>query len=687
MVIELRHRGGIGETSAQAIARTMLFAAALAISATTAWPEEPVGAVTDNITYDVGAEVRLKVLFPRSPMPDKSPVDITATIRYAGESKPIVGKVPIASSFIATKSDYSTGYRTLWKIPSNSQTGRYEVDLVASDPKSRKSVFSLARAATFAVHRKLVRIERVELDKTFYTSGDAVACKVVVRNQTAQPLAGVLVEFSKRYWPWIAPPAERDKVDVFPIVSSLALKPSAEVEVRSATAAVAKQVKETSVEQYGVVLWDRGRKSVLDIAFSPLVFIQPPGGDARKPYPLQYVFPNLESVDTTGYRKFKRVDFGSTAVQFDHRHTMFASGAAATLKFTVTNSTDSPWRGTTIRASLRSPEGTELARQVLGEKVDLAAQGTRLERQINFTLPVDESGVYRAVVEVSDPAGETLAEGQLELAANPLPKSVLIFCAHEDDEMAHAGMISAAAENQIPLHLVYFTSGDAGSCDRYYQRSCGPAEALNFGGVRVQEAQAALAHLGVPREDIMLLGLPDGGLGEIWSRHVEPANPYMDVLLATGHAPYENLVLPNLPYARKSVVETVKQLIKKFHPEVIYTGHPDERHVDHRTNNWFVVKALQELLREGAVSPTLTLLTDQVYGPGPQAHAPYQYKKHLLYVSGEAAARTQEAGWFYQSQGGNRALGKLRTFDQLRRQEIHWQVLDWKEHEGWNERN
>jgi hypothetical protein len=57
-----------------------------------------------------------------------------------------------------------------------------------------------------------------------------------------------------------------------------------------------------------------------------------------------------------------------------------------------------------------------------------------------------------------------------------------------------------------------------------------------------------------------------------------------------------------------------------------------------------------------------------------------------LSVSGEAMALAQEAQWFYQSQDGNRAEGKLRTFDQLRREEVHWQVLDWKDHAGWNEK-
>jgi len=60
-------------------------------------------------------------------------------------------------------------------------------------------------------------------------------------------------------------------------------------------------------------------------------------------------------------------------------------------------------------------------------------------------------------VEISDSSGEILARGALELAANRLPGSILIFAAHPDDEGAHAGIIRAAVENHIPIQVVYFT--------------------------------------------------------------------------------------------------------------------------------------------------------------------------------------------------------------------------------------
>ncbi len=686
-----------GAPSGQKITRTSGRALALAafvlLATIPAGAEAALRAVTDNVTYNVGSVVRLKIIFTNSPAPALNSLDVAATLRYAGEERPLLDQPGFVKAFLPSGRESTTGYHDLWKVPPDAKTGRYEVDLAVRDSKSHATTLSLARAATFAVHRKLVRIEEIELDKRFYTSGDQVSAAVTLKNLVDRPVVGLRVEFSDRYWPWTALSSERAGVDVVPLAEALALEPRGEKELHSARAAVAEAVKQPAAHQYAVVVWDRERKNIYDIAFSELVFIRPPGVDSPKPYagppgsPLQYLYSDLAGVNVSSYRHFYPSELDSASIQFDRSHTMLPSGSAAEVGFSVANPTSRPWRGVTIRAALVDPEGKEISSAVVAREVVLEPRGSPSKALVKFPLPAQGSGVYRVEVELRDPTEKVLAANGLELGVNPSAKSILIFCAHEDDEMAHAGTIRAAVENHIPLHIVYFTSGDSGSCDRYYQHSCGPAEALNFGAMRMEEARAALGHLGVPAEDIYFLGLPDGGSGQIWSNHVEPSNPYLSVLLASDHAPYEGLARPNLPYARKPVVEMAKELIKKFQPQVIYTGHPDERHVDHRTNNWFVVKALQELDREGAVSPDLMLLVDQVYGPGPQAHAPYQYQKQMLFVSGEAMARVQEAGWFYQSQSGNRAQGNLRAFDRLPRAEIHWQVLDWKDHEGWNEKD
>jgi len=676
--------------TAKSVSRALLLVVGIALTAACAWPQETFKAVTDNVSYNVGTEVRLRVILPVSEHSSPAPFDVSANIRYAGEKEFLQERdVEIARHLTPGQKETVTDYHALWKIPEGARTGRYEVVVSLTDSQShaKLSVDQRLTLPSFVVYRKLVKIERIQLDKTFYTPGDAVACRVDLKNLTGHAISNLRVEFSDRYWPWTAQTSERAGVDVVVIGEGLSLPAGGEQHLGSPRAAVAKQVQKPSIQQYAVVVWDQERQNIYDIAFSSAAFIRPAGVSDPEPYPLQYVYPSLNDVNVTSYRHFYPRGQDSAAIQINREHTMFPSGSEAALRFSVRNPTDQPWRRVSIRARVFDPQRKELAAKQIAAGVNLDPGSSALAEEAGFALPAGQSGIFRVQVDVNDVSGGRLATSAVELAANPLPHSILIFCAHQDDEGAHAGIIRAAVENHIPIRLVYFTSGDAGSCDRYYEHSCGPDEALNFGALRMEEVRRSVGHLGVPGENIYFLGLPDGGSGQIWYDYVEASNPYLSVLLASEHVPYEGVAQPNLPYAREAVVEAVERFIREFHPEVIYTGHPDERHVDHRTNNWFVVKALQELLREGAVRPDLVLLTDQVYGPGPQARAPYHYQKHVLSVSGDAMTLAQEAGWFYQSQSGNRALGHLRTFDQLRREEVHWQILDWKDHEGWNEKH
>lgn len=648
-------------------------------------PSAQVQAVTELTSYNVGAEVRVLV---RTSNARAAQTDFLATIRYAGETRPVAGPVALSAP-PATSGEGANVYQPLWTVPLDARPGRYEIDLIARKAGSGEVILDGANAGAFVVTRKRVRIVRVELDKPFYTSGDAIACQATLENLSHESLSGLRVEFSDRYWPWTAISSGQAAPKASTLGDSVTVPAEGTAMARTHRCGVAAIVDKPALHQYAIVVWDHDRKIIYDIGFSPIILIRPAGVQFPEPYagpagfPLQYLHPDLAAIDVSHYRHFYPAAFDSPAIEFNRQHTLFPSGSTSRVDFSVANPTPRPWRGISLRVRWLDPEGKDLRNELVTRGIGLEPGG-EIKKTVEFHFDSEAQGVYRVEVSLEGPAGEAIALSSLELAVNPLPSSVLIFCAHPDDEGAHAGIIRAAVENHIPIHLVYFTSGDAGSCDRYYQHSCGPAEALNFGDLRMEEVRAALGHLGVPREDIFFLGLPDGGSGEIWSCS-EPTHPYLAVLLATDHAPYAGLARTNLPYARRAVIDEAKEFIKKFQPQMIYSGHPDERHVDHRTNNWFVVKALDELVREGALARTPTLLVDQVYGPGPQRHAPYQYRKHTLSVSGEAMARAQEARWYYQSQDGNRAEGSRRSFDKLRRAEVHFEVLDWEGHEGWNE--
>ena len=704
-------------TSGKALAPAWL--AALLAVAWSGWASDlnmytrPLQAATDQITYNVGDTVRLRIF--RSFPPEMHPLDCYFfTVRFEGDKEPVADRLNLQVEKVG-------GYLLLWTIPSNARAGRYEVGLRIQLPKSQEVIQDIPHLCWFVVHRQVVQINSVEIlqsgdvSQSYYTSGDSIGCRVQMANLSNRSLEGLRLEFSERYWPWIVQQRERVGTDIDKLQNDITLKPHQRGQFGSSRCAEAKNVDQATIKQYAAVVWDHDRKNVYAIGFSPLVFVNPPGVVAPRPYPLQYVYPSLEAVNTSSYRQFHPEPYGADAIQFDTHHTLFPSGTEATVKFSLANPTDAPWRQVTVRARLLGPgrlanflnqlspraaanlEALQLAHpvfaqkeqanQVVAERVDLNPYGAKLTQVVKFPLPPAVSGLFYAWVEITDASGEMLATNVLELGVNPLPKSVLMFCAHEDDDGTQMGFIRALVENQIPLHMVYFTSGDAGSCDRYFQHSCGPAEALNFGAIRMQEARAAMGHLGVPPENVFFLGLPDGGTGKIWYDHPHSSDPYLAVLLASDHAPYEGLFRPNLPFARDAVVEATEEIIRKFQPEVIFTVHPPaEGHIDHIVNNYFVVKALQELLRAGAISPDLEVRVDRIFDPKGHPATPYRYEDHEFYVSGEAMALAQEAGWFYQSQGGNREEGNLHTWDQLRRSEGYRKVLDWREHEGWNEK-
>ena len=512
---------------------------------------------------------------------------------------------------------------------------------------------------SFAVHRQLAKVIAFELDKTFYTAGDAVSPRITVQNISDQALSHLQVEFEAYTYPWIAPAADEPPGWKTVADSNLSLRPGEIKEFRLPRAAVV-QVGSDGAETYAyfsAVIRDAVETDrIYDLAFSlPAITSaassQP--GTSPKAYPSLYLYHQLKNVpDSESYRQFYPPSYVSDVIHFDTAHTMFATGKAAEFSFQVLAGT--------------MPKGAASARySVLNRQRKSLQQGTvtgPVSGSHRFSISPVEAGAYTLRVAMLNERGIELASNRLDFAVNPMPKSILVFAAHQDDDTAHPQIIRAAIENHIPIHLVYFTSGDAGGCDRYFQHSCDASRAMEFGEVRMNEARVSLGHLRVKPEDVFFLGLPDGGMEQIWKKFPDSAKPYLSVLLASDHSPYSDVAVPNLSYARDAVLQATREFLLKYQPDMVITGHPDERHVDHRTNNWFVVKAMQELLKEGKLSAQTQLVVDAVYGPAPGIHAPYRFEKYqFLRVGRRGQAGTggalvlPVAGWESPT-GGNHSL-------------------------------
>jgi LmbE family N-acetylglucosaminyl deacetylase len=667
------------------------------------------GAPTDT-GFNVGTEATFRAKLLEMSGRDLSRFAVFADISYMGTTAVSSAQLDRQSIEAMGRMQVAT-FEGGWLIPSEAPTGIYSVALRVEDRGERK-VFTRQKIRGFAAYQKPVRIERTTIDRTFYTEGQPIRCEVVLQNLSGQEVKGLRVEFSNPNYPWISLFSEDGKSDVQNpelairvLRDKLNIPPHSEVTIPMSPAGRAsflqgqqvavmgaggparqEKLPPPEVNNYTVAVWNADRTVLYDMQFTTPAVVRAADRDRPIPYGRNFTHAYNSDIDFSKYRKFYPPGYLSPAIQLDRSRTLYRPGDTVRVKATVKNTDAAEWRDPVLQAEFLDAAGkaahvatiASWPRLAGGESQDVEAEAWKIPANI-------APGTYTLRLSLGTPEGRHLAGTTSDVAINPLPASLMIFNAHEDDEGAYAGLIRAAVEAGIPVRVVFFTGGDVGACERYYSKPCGPNEAREFAIVRMEESADALAHLGVPRENLTYLGLPDGGSGAIWSQHIKAAKPFRSIYLATDHAPFENVFKPNLAFAREPVIEVTKQLIADFRPAMIATTHPDERHVDHRTANWFVIKACQELLREQRIDAGTVVLTDISYGAGGFKPAPYKYDNAPVYLSGEAAALKQEMGWLYQSQDGNLHEGMRQPLAELPRIEKHLRILDWQQHGGWNE--
>jgi LmbE family N-acetylglucosaminyl deacetylase len=629
---------------------------------------------------------------------------VFSEIQYAGTTS----TTSVQMDRVAEPRQGEIQYEIGWPIPAEAPTGLYTVGVRVQDRTTHRTV-ALKPLRGFAAYKKLIRISQLTLDKTFYNLGEPIQCQLTLENLTDAELANLRVEFSNANYPWISLYSREASANpdlalkVLRDHLTMAARGTATIPMMSAGIASSLQGKQKEVmgvgaperhektpppevDTYTVAVWNADHTILYDMQFTPPAIVRPSDRGLPIPYSRNFTHPYNSDIDYAKYRNFYAPGQVSPIITVDHSRTLYHPGDRVRIVGTLKNSGDEAWTGTELRTTILDAAGKAVQKATLLSRINLGAGQMQAVAMDAWAIPADQvPGTYRVRLELSGAGGRLLAETGTEIAVNRLPASLLVVCPHEDDEYHYAGLIRAAVEAGIPVRVVILTGGDVGECERYYNKPCGPNEAREFGMVRMEESREALEHLGLTRDKVDILGLPDGGSGAIWSQHIKTSNPFLSVYLACDHAPYEQVLKPNLPFARDSVIGTIEQSITGFHPALIALPHPDERHVDHRTTNWFVIKACQELLRERRIDPQTIVWGDRVYGAGGFKPAPYKYERAVVYLSGEAASLKQEMSWIYQSQDGNLEEGMKKTFSELSRQEEHVRILDWQEHEGWNE--
>ena len=128
-------------------------------------------------------------------------------------------------------------------------------------------------------------------------------------------------------------------------------------------------------------------------------------------------------------------------------------------------------------------------------------------------------------------------------------KTVIYFGPHEDDDLAGAGTMARLVKGGNKVYIVLYTSGNKGSRDL-------DMTSERLAEIRKQEDYAANAVLGIPKENIFILGYDDG-------------------------------MLEYVP--QKEIVEKVCWFIRKYRPDAIFSMDPGDKWVkwyktDHRAS-------------------------------------------------------------------------------------------------------
>jgi LmbE family N-acetylglucosaminyl deacetylase len=600
-------------------------------------------------------------------------------------------------------------FQVAWPIPPQAPTGLYTLTLHVDDRIEHLPGIT-KKVRGFVVYKKFVRISRVTLDKTQYNVGDPIQCEVGLENLSDTDVKGLRVEFANAVYPWISLSSQgsRDSPDLAVKVlrDNLNIPSGTAVTVPMVTAATATLLRGKQqeaegaaippgsansgfpeVDTYAVALWNADHTILYDLQFTLPVMVRTLDHDLPKPYSRNYTHPYNSTIDFARYREFYAPDQISAALRVDSARTLYRPGDTVNFAATLKNTEDEPLDEGVFSALITDMAGEEVYSGWPVKGLNTASGATqKVAGEAWVISPNQTPGTYHVRLVLARGHGKLqVASTTTEIAVNALPASLLVVCAHEGDEQAYAGLIRACLESNIPVEVLILTSGDVSGCNRYFDRSCGPNEAREFGYVRMEESADGLAHLGLPRDKLILMGLPEDGLVAIWADHKDPSNPFLSIFLACDHVPYANAYQPNLPYARDAVVEALRQIISDFHPAMIALTHPDDRNGDRRAASWFAIKACQELLKVKGLDPQTVLLTDQASGTGVVKPAPYKYEDFVVHLSGEAAALKQEMAWIYQSQNGNQSEAARKSLAELPREEKYLRIMDWQEHEGWND--
>jgi LmbE family N-acetylglucosaminyl deacetylase len=224
---------------------------------------------------------------------------------------------------------------------------------------------------------------------------------------------------------------------------------------------------------------------------------------------------------------------------------------------------------------------------------------------------------------------------------------IVVFAPHPDDEVIGcAGIIMQGSQRGARVKVVDITSGDgfdaaAAGLTHKNVNQVGPDDFFALSRLRQTQSRNALEILGGKADDLILLGYPDGDLGNLYDstgdKLIRQQFTKKDETYALIQKDYHTSVHgKSAPYQRSSVLGDLVELLNKLQPTEIYVTDETDGHVDHRAAFWFVRDAARQIGYKGGFYTYLVHgLPAWPFPPGVTLDRPFESRK----IDGEMAPR------------------------------------------------
>ncbi len=206
------------------------------------------------------------------------------------------------------------------------------------------------------------------------------------------------------------------------------------------------------------------------------------------------------------------------------------------------------------------------------------------------------------MVAISNIAVALLATSMLAPAEAPtgaLPPidsmtSLLVVSPHPDDEtLCCAGAIERVANAGGHVTVVWVTSGDGSVLSMLMVEKslfAAPDKVRDLATRRMREAREATALLGVPRDQQLFLGYPDGGILQLLTDN--RTTPYHAKFTGDTRVPYPNALFPGHPYTGESLEHDFEAILDRVRPTLVLAPSLDDTHPDHSATGTLVTSTL-----------------------------------------------------------------------------------------------